>query len=94
MNSLYMFGILYSFLLCILGYFIAIKIVYPRVSDENFVKHILLFYIFRTLAILLISFLILKFLLISQKVFLISLFLFYFIFKLLEVFHLNKMKSK
>ncbi len=94
MNSLYMFGILYSFLICILGYFIAIKIVYPRVNDENFIKYVLLFYILRTLAVLLITFLILKFLLISQEVFLVSLFLFYFIFKLIEVFHLNKIKSE
>lgn len=94
MNSLYIFGILYSFLICILGYFIAIKIVYPRVNDENFIKYILLFYAFRTLATLLIAFLILKFLSISQEVFLVSLFLFYFIFKLIEVFHLNKIKSE
>ncbi len=97
-SSLYIFffemGILYSFIICLTNYLLAVKVVYPRLISRNLFKHILVFFVIRIIVILFITYLILTFTSVSDKVYLLSLFFFYFVFKLIEVFKINKIELK
>ena len=91
----FIFSILLSFLLGFLSCIFGIK--YSKIllnqTVENTLKKILLFTVIRTVIITVISFLLIKFNFVHTKLFLILVFIFYFIFKIIEIVQINTLEN-
>ncbi len=90
-------GIFIAFFVCFINYIFAIKFFYVKIYNNLLIKkskkvliYVTLFFILRIILLLFISFIIVKYTNISLIAYFVSLFIFYFIFKILEVVSLNK----
>jgi len=90
-NKEFIFSIIFPFLVCFISCTLGIKYAKTLLNQtvENTLKKNSIFIIFRTVVLILISFLLIKFNLVFTKFFLVLLFIFYFAFKIIEIIKIN-----
>ena len=94
--SLNILTIIISLFICFINYILAIKFFYIKFinsNKKNSILYVILYFIIRIFVLIVFSYCIVKFTDLSINYYFISLFLFYFIFKILEIIKLNKIKN-